>query len=313
MSRRRGRTITRWSRTPTRACPSRERRSRTRTASTLLLGVAEPLKSRLERIARPIVEGIPAEDWTARARALESYLRDSGRFGYTLRMDVIDPSIDPVEDFLVNRKEGHCEYFASALTLMLRSIGIPARMVNGFKGGDWNALARIMSVRELHAHSWVEVLVGGDPRRGPEWITLDPTPAQERAESVARVGGLASRFRQGTDFIRYVWTFYVVGFNAERQKKLIYDPIRTLVQEARRGFAEMGQALSSAAAAGPRFPEFRLADQRPRLPRDLHRLVPGGRPRSRPGLARSPRHAVRPRGSPGRSEPDGGRGSSIGG
>ena len=222
----------------------------------LLLGVAQPLKSRLARIARPIVEGIPADDWPARARALETYLRDPGRFSYTLRMDVIDRGIDPVEDFLVNRKEGHCEYFASALTLMLRSIGIPARMVNGFKGGDWNALARIMSVRELHAHSWVEVLVGGDEFRGPEWITLDPTPAQGRAESVARVGGFSSRFRAATDFIRYVWTFYVVGFNADRQKKLIYDPFRALVKEAKRGFSEMGQALSSAARRVLDFPSF---------------------------------------------------------
>ncbi len=222
----------------------------------MFLGVAEPLKSRLARIARPIVEGIPAEDWTARARALEGYFRGSGQFGYTLRMDVIDPSLDPVEDFVVHRKEGHCEYFASALTLMLRSIGIPARMVNGFKGGDWNALARIMSVRELHAHSWVEVLVGGDRVRGPEWLTLDPTPAQQRAESVARVGGFSARFRAGSDFVRYVWTFYVVGFDAERQKKMIYDPIRALVTEARRGFTEMGQALSSAAGRLFDFPNF---------------------------------------------------------
>ena len=222
----------------------------------MLLRVPEPLKSRLARIAGPIVEGIPADDWTARARALESFLREGGRFGYTLRMEVVDRSIDPVEDFLVNRKEGHCEYFGSALTLMLRSIGIPARMVNGFKGGDWNALARIMSVRELHAHSWVEVLVGGDMKRGPEWITLDPTPAQERAATVARVGGLAARFRQASDFFRYVWTFYVVGFNADRQEKLIYKPIRDLLQEARRGFTEMGQALSSAARRVFDFPNL---------------------------------------------------------
>src|SRR5258708_33494589 len=97
-------------------------------------------------------------------------------------MEVIDPSIDPVEDFLVSRKEGHCAYFASALALMLRSIGIPARMVNGFKGGDWNDLSNVLTVRQKHAHSWVEALVGevgsGDAsRRTPVWVTLDPTPA----------------------------------------------------------------------------------------------------------------------------------------
>ena len=73
---------------------------------------------------------------------------------------VVDPQLDPIEDFVFNRKEGHCEYFASALTMLLPAEGIPARMVNGFKGGDWNDLVRIMSVRQKHAHSWVEALVG---------------------------------------------------------------------------------------------------------------------------------------------------------
>ena len=86
-------------------------------------------------------EGIEAI--TARARALEGFLRDSREFSYTLQMDVIDRRLDPVEDFLVNRKKGHCEYFASALALLLRSIDIPARLVNGFKGGDWNELTAI--------------------------------------------------------------------------------------------------------------------------------------------------------------------------
>ena len=71
-------------------------------------------------IAAPLVEDVQAEEpesTSARARALEAYLRESGQFGYTLQMNVVDPSLDPVEDFLVNRKEGHCEYFASALAL----------------------------------------------------------------------------------------------------------------------------------------------------------------------------------------------------
>src|SRR5206468_3106660 len=143
-------------------------------------------------IAGPIVADIPADRIADRARALEAHFRDSGRYGYTLRMSVIDPGLDPVVDFVVNRKEGHCEYFGSALTLMLRSVGIHARMVNGFKGGDWNDLTRVMNVRQKHAHSWVEVYVGSlgkGPDRSPLWITLDPTPAIERRQSVESVGG----------------------------------------------------------------------------------------------------------------------------
>ena len=97
-----------------------------------------------------------------RAAALERYLRDSGEFRYSLQMERSDPDLDPVEDFLLHRKSGHCEYFASALALMLRSIDIPTRMINGFKGADSNpAMARIMTVRRRStAHSWVEAPSG---------------------------------------------------------------------------------------------------------------------------------------------------------
>ncbi len=109
-----------------------------------LRAIPEALKARFQAIAGSVVKHIPPKDVLARARALESFLRDSGQFTYTLHMSVVDRNLDPIEDFLVNRKEGHCEYFASALTLLLRSIDIPARLVIGFKGGDWNGLAQMM-------------------------------------------------------------------------------------------------------------------------------------------------------------------------
>ena len=110
----------------------------------LLLSMPEDLKARLRadrRAAGREDQGGGPAGIAARARALEAFLRDSGQFSYTLA----DGSrwtrkLDPVEDFLVNRKEGHCEYFASALALCCAPIDIPARMVNGFKGGDWNEL-----------------------------------------------------------------------------------------------------------------------------------------------------------------------------
>ena len=164
-------------------------------------------------------------------------------------MEVVDPSIDPVADFLINRKEGHCEYFASALTLLLRSVDVPARMVNGFKGGDWNDLAGVMNVREKHAHTWCEAMLNDRSGAGgefPRWLTLDPTPANERERSLAQVGGMFGGLRQVTDFVRYIWTFYIVGFNSERQQRFLYEPIRTLFFEARRGFQMMGQGLQEA-------------------------------------------------------------------
>jgi transglutaminase-like putative cysteine protease len=221
---------------------------------TLLMGVPDAAKPRLRAIAETVLDRMlpPARrnDPHAVAKALESYLRDSGEFNYTLKMDVVDKDIDPVLDFLVNRKEGHCEYFASALALMLRSVDIPARLVNGFKGGDWNEIARVLNVRQKHAHSWVEAYLGTypGPDRAPNWLVLDPTPGTERDQSVAKVGGFSANFRQATDLVRYVWVFYIVGYNSDRQTKLIYGPIRRLLREAQRGYGMMGRAIKYAYA-----------------------------------------------------------------
>jgi len=213
-----------------------------------LTGMPEGLRPRLKAIATRVIDAsVPPDrrdDRRAQAQALAEYLGEGGRFGYTLKLDVVDRTIDPVEDFLVNRKQGHCEYFASALTLLLRSLDIPARMVNGFKGGDPNGLALMTIVRQKHAHSWVEAYLGPKPGapREPIWLTLDPTPGLARDESVARVGGFRTNFRQITDAIRYVWVFYVVGYNAERQNALLYTPIRALMREASRGFGIMAES-----------------------------------------------------------------------
>ena len=106
------------------------------------------------------------------------YLTTSGEFTYTLNQTIKDKSIDPVEDFLINRKSGHCEYFASAAALMLQSVDIPARVVNGFKGCDLNAVSGRYEVKEKYGHTWIEAFVEGD------WETYDPTPAAPRAELV---------------------------------------------------------------------------------------------------------------------------------
>ena len=197
-----------------------------------LLAIPEELKRKFRPLALAQIKDLPKKDAKSQVEAIERYLRDSGEFQYSLQMESADPNIDPVEDFLFSRKTGHCEYFASALTLMLRSIDIPARMINGFKGGDYNAIARITTVRQKHAHSWVEALVDRTPNleQQPVWVTLDPTPADQRNASVAKVGGFANNFYQVTDFVRYVWVFYVVGFNSDRQDRFLYGPIRRLIR-----------------------------------------------------------------------------------
>ena len=231
--------------------PSAERRR-------LYLSMPESLKQRLRAIALPLVENLPGEGITgteARARALESYLRDSGEFGYTLEMAIENPRLDPVEDFLLNRKEGHCEYFASALALLLRSIDIPCRLINGFKGGDWNDLTRTMNIRQKHAHSWVEAYLGTDDRGHPLWITLDPTPGAERERSIAQVGTSPSVL-PFADTIRYIWVFYIQGYDAERQNRLIYTPLRFVAREVRQGYALLWSWVKQGVFSLFHFPNF---------------------------------------------------------
>lgn len=176
------------------------------------------------------------------AQRLESYLRDSPDYSYSLDLSIEDPSVDPVVDFLFNRRQGHCEYYASALTLMLRCVGIPSRMVSGFKGGQTNPDTGRFEVRQLHAHAWTEAYVDG------RWISLDPTPPA-REESVAvlqqKSSGTWSRFR---DRWSRVWNQGVRLSKAD-QEELVYSPLRE-------GFSGTLESLKDLRGTGSRLSEF---------------------------------------------------------
>ena len=102
------------------------------------------------------------------ALAIEQHLKRN--YAYTLSLSDIDPE-RPLEDFLFRRKAGHCEFFATAMAVMLRCVGVPSRLVNGYQMGEWNELGRYFVVRSSDAHSWVEAYF---PEVG--WVEFDPTP-----------------------------------------------------------------------------------------------------------------------------------------
>jgi transglutaminase-like putative cysteine protease len=159
------------------------------------------------------------------AQALSDHLANSGEFSYRLEIRRDDPSIDVTEDFLCNVKQGFCEQYAAGLTLMLRSLGIPARIVNGFYGAESRADGGlgngIYVVRQSQAHSWVEALIdrpgpGGNDYR---WLTLDPTPARETQLSD---GSSWSRWwLNARDQFRDLWKNLFVDYNADRQNAVI--------------------------------------------------------------------------------------------
>jgi hypothetical protein len=196
----------------------------------------------LRQMAAEVVENVPAKDVIARARMLERHLRDLGGFRYSLSPPKRNPNKDPIEDFVVDNRVGHCEYFASALTLMLRSLEIPARMCVGFKGADWNPLTGYYHVRQWHAHAWVEVYLepGQLPRDTIEqrkaqipveqwkhggWLRLDATPAFEGAELMPPASGFPS-LRQLMDFTDHLWSGYVLSMDARRQRERVFNPLR---------------------------------------------------------------------------------------
>jgi transglutaminase-like putative cysteine protease len=106
-----------------------------------------------------------------KAVAVETYLKT--HYGYTLQL-LRSPVADPLANFLFERKQGHCEYFASSMAVMLRTLHIPSRVVNGFRSDEFNDVSGNYVVRAKNAHSWVEAYFPGYG-----WITFDPTPGSE--------------------------------------------------------------------------------------------------------------------------------------
>lgn len=187
-------------------------------------------------------EGLQTE--RERALFLESWLRDSGEFSYSLNMTIVDPSVDPIHDFFFNRKAGHCEYYASALVMMLRAAGIHARMVTGFKGGTEDAARNTLTVRQLHAHAWVEAWID------EQWLQLDGTP-MTRLESVQSIqsGGGWSRWYSR---MQSVWNDGLT-WSKDDQDELIFNPMRRAVSTTWNTLKSPAEGVQRMARSARRF------------------------------------------------------------
>jgi transglutaminase-like putative cysteine protease len=171
------------------------------------------LSPRVAQLADSLTQGQPTR--YDRARAVESYFKRE--FGYTLDLPPTAAQAT-LEYFLFERREGHCEYFSTAMAILLRSVGIPARNVNGFLGGEWNADRRYLAVTQNDAHSWVEVWF---PELG--WVPFDPTPAAVRAQ-VAGIGAATSwrwPVRFWLDGIEHQWFKWVLYYDLDKQIQVL--------------------------------------------------------------------------------------------
>ena len=164
-----------------------------------------PLDPRIPELAKQITKN--AVTPFDKAMAIESYLHN--RFTYTLNL-IGKPGDDPLAHFLFETHAGHCEYFASAMAIMLRTLGIPSREVNGFLPGEYNDLGGDYIVRASDAHSWVEVYFPG-----MDWQTFDPTPAGPENET-----GFLTRLGQYADWMEITWSEWVIGYDFAHQLAL---------------------------------------------------------------------------------------------
>lgn len=158
--------------------------------------------------------GDPTDPWQFEfiAGRFRDYLR-SERFEYTLRRGPLKEKGDLVANFLFDNPRGHCEYFASAMTIMCQIVGIPARLVSGYQGGELNQAGGFYQFRQRDAHTWVEVYL---PDRG--WTQFDPTPpATSDTESD---DSLLARSKQFVDYVQFKWAAMVFSFDSDTRAVL---------------------------------------------------------------------------------------------
>lgn len=158
-----------------------------------------------------------------KAVAIERYLKT--HYGYTLQLPSA-PVADPLANFLFERKQGHCEYFASSMAVMLRTLHIPSRVVNGFVSGEFNDLTGNYVVRAKNAHAWVEAYFPGYG-----WVTFDPTPGS----GVAAPQGWG-RAMLYVDAAASFWREWVISYDASHQyvlSKSVVSGTRSFGERAR--------------------------------------------------------------------------------
>lgn len=175
------------------------------------LSVPASLPPRIGMLAHEWADPAPTD--VEKAKAIESHLRKDFKY------DMTAPSSgtkQPLDNFLFETRRGHCEFFSTAMAIMLREVGIPSRNVVGFVGGTYNRWGHDYAIREQDSHSWVEAYVNGS------WQTFDPTPAAG-LEPQAPTTGAIVWVRDLLEWMSQSWNRNVVDFNLQKQVHLFED------------------------------------------------------------------------------------------
>jgi hypothetical protein len=210
--------------------PQRIRHEISEAEKQRLLAIDELRFPKLIQTARAIAaQSAEPDNRISLARQLQDHFQSKTRYTYTLDLRRVQqqrkPNLDPIEDFVANHHTGHCEYYASALALMLRSVNIPSRVIVGYYGGEYNRLGGYYQIYQRDAHAWVEAYLEPDqvprgplstaiPAGGAAWYRLDPTPQEE--EELENKGVMAT-VDQVLDYAQLLWNDYVLDMNAQQQ------------------------------------------------------------------------------------------------
>ena len=176
------------------------------------LRLPDNLDPRIRELARGLIVGTRSGNRYDAARVIESYFQQNFRYTLEQKSGGAD---DPLADFMFRVREGHCEYFSTAMAVMLRTAGVASRVVNGFQLGEYNDAADVYTVRQSDAHSWVEVYF---PDTGA-WVTFDPTPVDGRPGN-NDAGGLGARVGKYAEALELFWIQYVVAYDKQEQRSL---------------------------------------------------------------------------------------------
>jgi transglutaminase-like putative cysteine protease len=158
--------------------------------------------------------------------------RLSSHCAYTLDLSQADPDRDPVEDFLLHTRRGHCQLFASAMTLMCRSVGVRARVAAGFLAADYSPAAGGYLVRAADAHAWCEVYTDQT-----DWLVVDPTPAG----ALQRTAGALEALGDFWTALGFLWKTRIIGYG-EHDRRTILEAVLRGLRDARAFLRRAGQA-----------------------------------------------------------------------
>ncbi len=222
-----------------RAFLRRQTRPATSWPSPVVRGVAEEVLASVEIEPDPAKRPIGDD-----SLAINAFRRHFwSRYTYSLDSPAPPPGVEPVDWFLAEGTSGHCEYYASALAALCRSVGIPARVVTGYVAAEYNAATGHYVVRESNAHAWVEAQV--EPG---VWKTYDATPPSDLLAQHGPEPGLMARAGRALDAINYAWVNSVVSYDGDDRSELLgwIEPLSGAVS------GRIGKLLEAARLAPPK-------------------------------------------------------------